>query len=140
MKNSDAKALEKMLELSRFQTNECASRVADLEAALASANASLDWLQQAVRSEQVSLGGSTQGVLDLKRFLSGSEQKRLSLEATRDTLAVQIDESRKALSEALTEQKKFEHLLERIAVVQKSRATKVDQAIIDHAAQSRFAG
>ena len=51
------RALDQLLRVARRRTEDLQARTADLEAARASTAASLDWLAQAVRTEEAAAAG-----------------------------------------------------------------------------------
>lgn len=121
----EEKALTQLVRVARQKLDEQRALLADLEAAKASADASLDWLTQAVRAEESAVMTRPQGVIELKRYLEGADEKRRALEATRDRLLDEIASARDLLQDGLADMKKLEHLIEigrRAAVRRKGKA------------------
>ncbi|MEX0644735.1 MAG: hypothetical protein WD076_05455 [Parvularculaceae bacterium] len=106
----EERALAQLVKVARAKIDELSARLADLETAKASAESSLDWLDQAVRTEEAAARRTAAAPLDFMRYLAGADAKRKSLQSTRDTLAEEIGSIREALNEAFAEAKKLEHL------------------------------
>lgn len=108
----EREALEKLLKIARRKAEEIAAQVADLEAARASALASLDWIAQSEREEAVAARTDDGAfALDYLRYAGGADERRRSLSATVETLTAEIEANREMLSGAHVETRKLEHLI-----------------------------
>lgn len=136
----EGRALAQLLRTAKVRVEELQTRLADLQAARQSAEASLDWLAQAVGAEEAIRGDDAAALHDFARYLDGAGQKRAALTATRDTLAAEIETLRAPLREAVTELKKFEHLLEINRRSAHRNAQKAEAAEADAAASMRRRG
>lgn len=126
-------AIARLLKAAHARAGELNARVADAEAARASAQSSIDWLLQAVRAEEIHCGSSPQALADFARYLEGAEEKRRTLLSTRDRLSDEIRAIQETLSEAAIEVRKLEHLAglksEEIAAADRQReAKRLDEA------------
>lgn len=129
----DQQAIARLLNVAQARAAELKCRLADAEAAHASAQSSIDWLLQAVRTEEMNCGASAGAIADFSRYLEGAEQKRRALLATRDRLAADIDGMRASLAEAAIETRKLDHLAslksgEIAAAERKGEASRLDEA------------
>ena len=105
--------LRKLVKLAKATADESQRRVADLEAARASAEASRDWLAQNARAEEARFQATSgSDIAALHDYKVGVSDQRQSLDSTIQTLDAEIIEARAALSEAYTEVKKLEHILD----------------------------
>jgi len=108
----EERAAALLLRTARSRVGELRSRLADIEAAALSAETALGWLAEAVAAEEGARPGAPAVAAEFARFLEGAAEKRKALSATRDTLAGESLAIREMLSEALSEMKKLERLLE----------------------------
>jgi hypothetical protein len=108
----EERAIIKLAKAARGRADELQARLADLEAAKAATEASLEWLANAIQSEEKVLGASPQALAEFARYLEGSDIKKASLIRTRDQLGLEIVSAREMLQEGFAELKKLEHLLE----------------------------
>jgi len=133
----DEENLQKLLKLSKLDLDQQQRRLADLQAAHASAQASMDWLAQSVRQEEVLLAKQSQPDLSaFQGFFNDVSEKKSTLEATLATLLSEICEARQGLKNAHGESQKLEHLLERRVAAAKKRIIKKEaEAIGDMATQ-----
>ena len=141
----DAKAtlaLEKLLRVARQSQDEATARIADIKAAKASAEASVDWLVQSVREEETAIARDRRGVaspagadIELMRFTETARNRRAALRNTIETLDAEMETARESLMEAAAEVKKLEQLLEATARRRAKRAQKKEQASMDEAAR-----
>lgn len=106
------KTLSLLVRAARAQIAEVKARIADLEAAKASAENSLDWLAQAMRAEEAARDEGRIVASEFARYLEGALEKKAALESTCATLAAELDAMRPTLAEAYAELKKLEHLIE----------------------------
>ncbi len=122
----EERAAARLLRTARVRVGELQSRLADIEAAIAAADSSLDWLAEAVRAEEEMRRGDPFVAVEFARFLEGAAEKRKALNATRDTLAGESLAIREMLGEALSEMKKLEHLIaiNRRAAARRERAAR----------------
>jgi flagellar export protein FliJ len=136
----EEQALARLLKVAGLRVDEITARLADAEAARASAQSAIDWLLQAVRTEEARCGASPAALADFARYLAGAAEKRRTLQATRDRLGAEIAALRADLSEAAIESRKLEHLAglktEEIAAAERRR----DAARLDEAAAQRRRG
>ncbi len=108
----DRGGISKLLKLAKADAGERRRRLADLEAAYASATASLEEIDGLMQAEEGRLAARGSDFVPLAGFQEGAREKRRALKATLSTLAVEIREARNALKSAYAEVKKLEHLLE----------------------------
>lgn len=136
----EERSLALLLRAAKASVDDLQARLADLETARRSAEASLDWLAQAVGAEEAARGGDAAAVHDFARYLDGAAQKRAALTATRDTLAAEIENLRAPLLEAFAELKKFEHLIEITRRAARRDAAKAEAGEADAASAMRRSG
>ncbi|MEL7488822.1 MAG: hypothetical protein AAGJ87_16615 [Pseudomonadota bacterium] len=109
----DEQNLRRLLKTAKAFVVEKQKHLADLEAARASAADALDDLRRSVRHEERSSPiADAAAVVALGGFQAGTTEKKQALAATASTLDIEIESVRKLLCDALSEQRKFEHLLE----------------------------
>lgn len=130
----EEKALAQLRRLAAGRADELRAHLADLEGAKRSAQASLDWLEQAVGAEKTAQGASLPAIVDFQRFLEGADMKRKSLEATRDGLTGEIAKVAPLIVEAAIEIRKLDHL-----VAIKAEAAIRARAVAEAAAQDEAA-
>ncbi len=132
----DEQNLHKLLRLNKQDLDQRQNRLADLQAAHASAHASLDWLAQSVRQEELKMAQRAQPDLAaMQGFSAGMDAKKSALLDTMETLSAEIDEARSLVQTAHQERQKLEHLLDRFQAAAKKKAAQKDAA----AAQDIFA-
>lgn len=107
----EERALAGLLRAARVRAGEMRAHLANLEAARASAESSLDWLAQAVRAEEAAAERTSAEPGALARYLEGAGEKQRALQSTRDMLSAEIEPARAALAEAETEIEKLDRLL-----------------------------
>lgn len=108
----EERAAALLLKTARARAQELQSRLADIEAAIVSAETSLGWLAEAVAAEEEARSGAPAVAAEFARFIEGAAEKRRALSATRDTLAGESRAIGEMLGEACSEMKKLERLLE----------------------------
>ena len=130
MSRDDAN-LRKLRNLAKINLDERRRHLADLEAAHASAEASLDWLKQCARAEEqkaAEFGCNNFHVI--QGFTAGVRAKQIAITATMEMLVSEINEACEELRAAHIELQKLEHL---VGVRQKAArkvAAKKDAALI----------
>lgn len=135
----EAQALAKLLKVARARTDETSRRIGDLESALAQTNLSLRLLDDAVATEEAAAKAAVVvGFVHLAGYLSGAMQKRATMAATRDSLAVELEMARSDLSEAFSEMKRLELLVERARLAGEKRRRKTETALAEETAIARF--
>ena len=128
----ERETLQKLLKVARARTDEVSARVADLQAARASAEESLLWLDRAVDTESCA---ASVNLVDLARYVGGATEKRKSLKATCAMLDREIAAARDDLAAAFAEMKKFEHLLSLARRTERRLQSKREMAALDDAAR-----
>lgn len=106
------KAAAQLLKTARARIEELQSHLADIESAKASAEASLNWLEEARRAEATSHFPDTTATAELRRFVEGADEKREALKSTYDTLAAESLSVQQFLRDANVEIAKLETLIE----------------------------
>ena len=122
----EEKNLEKLLKVAAATSDERRRHVANLEAALASAQTSRDWLKQTASAESNAvLSAENPNLYSLQSYMGGVEEKSRALDATCERLTREIDDARAELADAFREVKKIEHLLEvRRKTAQKNKSRR----------------
>lgn len=133
----EERALAQLLRVARQKLEEQQTHLADLDAAMRSAETSLDWLAQAVRAEEAAAASRPHATIDLMNYLAAAGAKRAALEATRDRLARESEAVRDVVREAFAEISKFEHLVEINRRAAARQAGKAEEARLDAAAIAR---
>lgn len=129
----------KLLKISRLKADETGRRIADLEAALVRADASLKLLADAVSDEEAAArAAEIVGFAQLAGFLTGAARKKATLEATKTQIAAEIETARRDLDDLFIETKKLEHLVERARLVDRRRDLRAEAASMSDAAIARF--
>lgn len=124
----EERALSQLLKVARSKVEDLQSHLANLDAAMKSAESSLDWLAQAVRAEELSKTRAAGGAAEFARFLVGAEEKREALLSTRDTLAGEAEALRETLGEALIELHHLENLIEAKRRAARARGRSAEDA------------
>lgn len=137
-KTREEKNLEKLLKVAKANADERGRHLANIEAAQASAKASLDWLEQSAASEGDGvIRSANPNIVALQSFMGGVTEKRAALEATHERLSHEIDGVRAELSDAYREVKKVEHLLEiRSKTARKRSGRRAAEALSELALRS----
>ena len=133
----EERALAQLVKVARQKLEEQQTLLADLEAAKASAETSLEWLAQAVRVEEEAALARPQTTVELKNYLEGANGKRLALQATRARLEAEIVLVRDAVTDAFAETAKLEHLIEINRRTTARLNGKAEAARLDAASVSR---
>ncbi|MEL6360108.1 MAG: flagellar FliJ family protein [Pseudomonadota bacterium] len=132
---SGAGSLTKLLTLASQREREQVAHIADLETAVASTQSSIEWLDQAVRTEQEAAQSAGDAARQgLAAYLRGADEKRLALHATRDRLGVELSTARDDLAALQIERKKFERLVEIANATARRDQSRRDQARTDEQA------
>ena len=134
----EEKTMAQLIRIAKVRADDLQSHLTNLETASASAEASLDWLAKAVRTEENARSAAA-SVVDLARYLEGAARKRKALEATRDRLAAEAVLVRELLRDAYGELKKFEHLIDINRRAVAKRTQKSDEAAAGDLAITRAA-
>ena len=108
MSTKSIESLVRLLRIAKQKTQELSLRISDLETACASAVTSLEWLEQAVLSEERQ---KDVNYADLARYMEGASAKQRGLQATYKTLRDESEAAKSELAEAFSEMKKLEHLI-----------------------------
>ncbi|MEZ5897543.1 MAG: hypothetical protein R3C40_09300 [Parvularculaceae bacterium] len=133
----DNRALSKLLGVARTKAEDVARTVADLEAGLASAVASLNSLDRAAAHEQSMDLSQLPAAFDAGRYLDGVAARRSAMEATAATLRGEIAAAKDQLGDLFAETKKLEHLIAVTRRAEKRRRSRNELADLDEAARSR---
>lgn len=133
----EERALAQLLRVARQKLEEQQTRLADLGAAMRSAETSLDWLAQAVRAEETAAAGRPHATVDLMNYLAAAGAKRAALEATRERLARESGIVREMVRDAFAEISKLEHLVAINRRAAARQAGKAEETRLDAAAVAR---
>lgn len=135
----EAIALAKLLKISRLKADEASRKLAELEAALSRARASLLLLEEAVSSEEAAASAAEViGFAQLAGFLAGAAQKRMALETTKRQLEAELTTARTNLEASFSEASKLEHLVERSRLADLRRERRLEAARLNEAAIAGF--
>lgn len=126
--------LTKLMRVAKQKTEEISTLIADLEAAKVSAGTSLDWLEQAIKTEERRPGVN---LVDLARYMEGATQKRTALAATQDTLKSEIEIAKKDLSDSFAAMKKLEHLVSVARRADQKRRVRREATVSDGALRAQ---
>ncbi|MEZ5921384.1 MAG: hypothetical protein R3C60_08550 [Parvularculaceae bacterium] len=130
----EGRGLEKLLKLAKARVEEETIRIRDLEMARKNVAASIDALDSKIATEQRVAAADARIMMDLKNFLGGAAEKRLTLLSTLDGLAEEISSGEKDLASAFTEMKKLEHLVDLAHDTKKRQSAKFELEQLDEAA------
>ena len=107
----DDENLQRLLRVAKATVEERQRHLANLQTAYEAASASLNDLQDKIKSEERAFGQDDDAWAVVQSFLSGAAEKKRALSSTAALLSEEIDGAREALIDARAEQQKFEHLL-----------------------------
>ena len=130
----EGRGLEKLLKLAKARVDEETIRIRDLEMARKNVAASIEALDAKIVTEQRVAATDARIMMDLKNFLDGAAEKRLTLLSTLDGLAEEISNGETDLATAFTEMKKLEHLIDLAHDNKKRRSAKFELEQLDEAA------
>ncbi|MFN0022776.1 MAG: hypothetical protein ACKVS5_02650 [Parvularculaceae bacterium] len=134
------KSLLKLLKVARHNAERASRALGDLHASKSGVEAALARLDTAIRAEEeVALGRTEIGFLDLAGYLAGAAQKRAALRATSDGLTAEIAAAGAALEACELERRKLEHLADLMAQDLRKARLKRDNTLLDDAGRRRLA-
>ncbi|MBI1366760.1 MAG: hypothetical protein GC153_12500 [Alphaproteobacteria bacterium] len=106
------RALVRLLKVARSNADRLEAHLRGLEEAQRSAAHTLDWLRQAEKVENAAREEGGEQRQNLENYLAGAEAKRVALEATRNTLELELMSAREALNEARAEIENLRRLVD----------------------------
>lgn len=134
----DRDTFEKLVKVAKAQAEDMRAVLADIETARASAETSLDWLEQSVRQEELRAADmGPAGPAAFARFLDAARRRRANIEASIEQFRAKEEDARIALQEAFGEVRKLEIIAERRQVKAAKDDRKAEDAALSDLSAAR---